>query len=215
MASFTFQHYRQTLNRAKDLGYKFLQCRDFREISNHEKVIILRHDIDFSLENALVFSKIEQDLGIASSYFVRLHSRRYNALDMKNYRIVQEIKRMGHEIGLHHEPDFAQFYTGDQHENLRNEISCFNTLFQTRIEGVSTHEPTRTAIQITEHNIGGFPLKYEAYFPCFVEGMKYISDSGNRWREGCMSEWIIREEPKLCILTHPGWWYELSSLENY
>ena len=212
---FSFEHYYNTLQKAKESGYKFLQCKEFAQIKNYEKVIILRHDVDFCLENSLVFSKLETSLGIKSTYFIRLHSRRYNPLDIKNYKIVQNIISQGHEIGLHHEPDFTNFCLNGGFSSIKDEINCFNTLFQTKIHGVSTHEPTRNAIQISPDNLHNFPLKYEAYFPHFIKDMKYISDSGSRWREGCMSEWIAKGEPKLCIVTHPGWWYEKSSLENY
>ena len=45
--------------------------------------------------------------------------------------------------------------------------------------------------------------------------MKYISDSGARWREGDMFEWLQKNTPKLYVLTHPVWWYDKTTLENY
>jgi|TARA_B100001094_G_scaffold274093_1_gene280857 hypothetical protein len=214
MSNFTFKHYKDTLQLALNKKYKFLKCEQYNLIKKHEKVIILRHDIDFSLENALKFANIENKLGIPSTYFIRLHSKYYNPLEYNSYNIIKSIQDLGHEIGFHQEPDFSSLFP-NPNEYLKQEIKSFNLLFQTQIKGVSTHEPARRGIQITPQNISEFNLEYESYFPIFTQQMKYISDSGARWREGCMSEWINQEKSKLYINTHPFWWFENSPLENY
>lgn len=215
MSNFTFLHYKNTLKLALDKEYNFLKCEQYDSISKFNKLIILRHDIDFSLENALKFAQIENNLGITATYFIRLHSKYYNPLEIKNYNIIQNLKKLGHEISLHQEPDFSYLNSSDPNQYVKDQIQAFNLLFQTQIKGISTHEPARRGIQITSENIKEFGLEYESYFPCFTQQMKYISDSGARWREGCMSEWIKKGEPKLNINTHPFWWFEKTPLENY
>ena len=214
MSNFTFKHYKDTLQFSLNKKYKFLKCEQYNLIEKYEKVIILRHDIDFSLDNALKFANIENKLGISSTYFIRLHSKYYNPLEYNSYNIIKAIQGLGHEIGFHQEPDFSSLFP-NPNEYLKQEIKSFNLLFQTHIKGVSTHEPDRRGIQITPQNISEFDLEYESYFPIFTQQMKYISDSGARWREGCMSEWINQEKSKLYINTHPFWWFENSPLENY
>lgn len=215
MSDFSFTHYKKTLQKAISKGYNFLKCEEYSFIPNYKNLIILRHDIDFSLENALTFAYIENDLNIKSTYFIRLHSKYYNPLELKNYNIIKLIKSLGHEISFHQEPDFAYLNHSDPDKYVLDQIQSFNLLFQTNIKGISTHEPARRGIQITPKNIKKFGLEYESYFPCFTKQMKYISDSGARWREGCMSEWIKKEEPKLYINTHPFWWFKNTPLENY
>ena len=80
---------------------------------------------------------------------------------------------------------------------------------------VSTHTKVLFICLIYSFLINDFSLKYESYFPEFTEDMKYISDSGARWREGCMCNWIKNNEKKLYINTHPFWWYKDTPLENY
>ncbi len=215
MDNFTFIHYKNTLETALGKNYKFLRCNQHFLIPSCEKLIILRHDVDFSLENALKFAKIEAELGIQSTYFIRFHSKYYNPLELKNYNIIQTIKNLGHEISLHQEPDFSYINSSTPNQYVKNQIQAFNLLFQVQITGISTHEPARRGIQITPENIKEFNLEYESYFPVFTKHMKYISDSGARWREGCMLEWIKKEEPKLYINTHPFWWFDSTPLENY
>ena len=69
MSNFTFNHYKDTLHLALSKKYKFLKCEQYNLIKEYDKVIIMRHDIDFSLDNALKFAQIENELGIFSTYF--------------------------------------------------------------------------------------------------------------------------------------------------
>lgn len=212
---FTYNHYKNTIQLALDKNYTFLRCEQYNKITEYDKVVILRHDIDFSLKGALKLAKIENELGVTSSYFIRLHSRHYNPLEYNSYKIIKKIQNLGHEIGLHQEPAFAFNMSEYPNEYVQQEINSFNSIFQTKIKGVSTHEPTRTKIQITPENISEFNIEYESYFPVFTQNMKYISDSGARWREGDMFEWLEKNTPKLYVLTHPVWWYDKTTLENY
>lgn len=211
---FTYKYYQNCLELAFEKGYKFLTCQEFDKIKDHNKVVILRHDIDFSLENSVVMAGIEHSLGIKSTYFIRLHAKQYNPLEYKSFRLVQRIKDYGHEIALHHEPDFS-FQFIDPLQYSKNEIESFNRLFNTHMKGVSTHEPARRGIMIKPENIDYFGLEYESYFDVFTKDMKYISDSGCRWREGDMKEWIEKGQEKLYVNTHPFWWFENTPLENY
>ena len=216
MSIFTYDYYRKSLETAIKKEYKFLMCKENNLIKNHNKVIVLRHDIDYSLENALKMALIESSLGLNATYFIRMHSKHYNPLEYKNYKIIKKIACLGHEIGFHQEPDFSNiFFENRQDEYVKNQIRCFADLFDVEVCGVSTHEPNRTGFQITKENLQYFNLNYEAYCPKLMSDVKYISDSGSRWREGDMLEWINKGESKLYVLTHPAWWYETTPLENY
>jgi hypothetical protein len=214
-ANFTFKYYKESLKKALEGGYNFIKCEDYKKIQSYEKFIIMRHDVDFSLDNAIILARIEHELGISSSFFIRLHARHYSPLELKYFRIVKEIINLGHEVGLHHEPSFSEVNNLNQEELLIKEIDYFNSLFNIKIKGIATHEPARTGIFVTEKNINKFPIEYEAYFPCFMKYAKYISESGGRWREGDILDWVNKKENKLYILTHPFWWYDQSRLENY
>ena len=48
----------------------------------------------------------------------------------------------------------------------------------------------------------------------FFKDIKYLSDSGGRWREGHFNEWV-NVENKLQVLTHPWWWFKKYPQENY
>ena len=83
-----------------------LPIRDFKDVlkSNLSRFCVLRHDIEFSVDRALILARIEKELGVISTYTVQLRNNTYNALSQKNIEAIQEIESMGHYIGLHQNP---------------------------------------------------------------------------------------------------------------
>ena len=136
--NFSFEHYKRTLEKSIELGYEFLCLKDHESIDRHEKLIMMRHDVDYSPKNALKMAEIENGLGINSSFFIRIHACFYNPLELKTYKIIQKIKNLGHEIGFHQEPDFSSLSPKDPDEYLVGEINSFNSLFNVKILGDST-----------------------------------------------------------------------------
>ena len=89
------------------------------------KFCVLRHDIEFSIDRALKMARIEHyDLGVHSTYTVQLRNNTYNALSQKNIEAIQEIKKLGHHIGLHQNPpkmnDSELYYLSRHMEAQRN-----------------------------------------------------------------------------------------------
>ena len=103
----SFNDYRQFLKTAVDSGFLFLPLNEFR-YKNNEKIICLRHDIDFSLNHSLKIARIENQANISATYFV-LHTAKYFYRDISKHKInkslISKLKylqnTLGHEIGLH------------------------------------------------------------------------------------------------------------------
>ena len=204
MSNFTYDHYRKTLKDYIKNGY---EVTDFSKTKNG-KQLILRHDIDMDMSLAENISKIEYDLSLTSIYFVRIHAKNYNALSIPSVKTMQKIASRGQEIGFHYEPSFTK---DEDHENA---ILAGKELLEKttglKIRYYTLHEPARTGLDMSKV----LPEMNRSYGVKFYEGFKYLSDSSARWREGCFSEHVNRWE-KLVVLTHPFWWYENSSGENY
>ena len=64
--------------------------------NNNNKLVVLRHDIDRKLGNALRMAELEHELGIQSTYYFRF------PYTFKP-DIIGKIKDLGHEIGYHYE----------------------------------------------------------------------------------------------------------------
>lgn len=213
MADFTLKHYKETLELALEKGYSLSPLKE-RNNPIGDKHILLRHDVDFTLDNAARMAQIESDLGVSSTYFIRLHAKNYHPFTLDNFKKLTTMISQGHEIGLHFEPDFYKQIEVDPISYLNKEIQILENAFDgMKILGAATHEPARCGYLLNDENIKETTLDYEAYL---IKDFKYISDSGARWREGSMHEWVSEEKVnKLLVNTHPLWWYDQTPLENY
>jgi len=207
--SFKFSHYEQTLQSAIAKGYKIIKLINYK--INRNKIIFLRHDVDFDLSQALKIAQIERSLGINSSFFIRMHGN-YNPFSFNNYLIIKKIQSMGHEIGLHHELGFAKFTNEDESDLIIKGKFLLESIIGAPIKGISFHQPSLwNKMNLDVYSLG---FEYDAYQDTFTKHVKYISDSCSRWHDGCMCQ-FIGKTTKLCILTHPFWWFEEVSMENY
>lgn len=209
MSKFTFDYYKEMLNNALLRGYQITPMKEYK--LNYEKHILIRHDIDFTIDNVEIFSKIENELNISGTYFIRINSKNYNPFSFCNSKIIKNLVDNNHEIGLHIEPDYYKYMGLDYVNYVNTLIDLFEHTFNIEIKGISTHEPARCGYIIDNNNIEKINVDYEAYI---IENFKYISDSGSRWREGDLNEWVNIEN-KIIVNTHPVWWYKKTPLENY
>ena len=85
---FTYDAYENLLLQFKEAGYSFIF---FKEEHDDSKEVILRHDIDNSLEDALKFAEIEARSGAKSTYFVLLGTEFYNVFTKESKNILKKI----------------------------------------------------------------------------------------------------------------------------
>ena len=177
----------------------------------------MRHDVDTQLDNSLTMAELENSLNISSTYFFRFHSHSYNPLCIKDARKIREISGLGHEVGLHYEPDFYSMIHGNFFVGLKNELNFLQQICGKKIVSIAPHEPCRTGIKCLDSDIKcELGVENDAYDSKFFDNFKYISDSSCRWREGSMLEhFTSMAHRKLYVLTHPYWWYDISPIENY
>ena len=185
---------------------KYKKTHTFSFFNNSSKNdIILRHDIDFSLDDALRIAKIENNLGIQSTYFILLHSQFYNPLSIDSSEFIRKILKLGHQIGLHYDEMFFKSNKIDISDSIKKEIELLEQHFNTKINAVVRHNPSISGKKI--------PIKLpvgvvDAMSEQFTLNRKYISDSVRNWRENsghyfCSDENIYDE---LQILIHPVLW---------
>jgi len=198
---FTYEAYIQLLKTIEENGYSFCNYENYLR---DEECVILRHDIDYSLEQAVKLARIEHEHGVSSTYFVLLSSDFYNPASSSSYRYLHEIIRMGHHVGLHFD-ETAYAYDGYKLEYyIRKEARILSDLLDVNINSFSLHRPNQKTIE-TELSIPGL---VNSYGNEFFLGFKYLSDSRRRWREPV--DEIIRSKAykRLHILTHAFWYHE-------
>jgi hypothetical protein len=197
---FTPAGYRSLISTLCEHGY---QARPYSDIDPESKHVLLRHDIDISVEAAHRIASIEAGFGLSATYFILLTSELYNPLSLDARSLLRDIHNMGHWIGLHFDAASVQ---GDadvlEHEAIR-QCEILETALSSRIDVVSHHRPAPN-IQGNPKAVAG---RIHAYQPKFFSEIGYCSDSGGRWRHSHPFDHPSFLAGKaLQLVTHPVWW---------
>ena len=176
--AFDLVHYRELLEAARAGGYRFA----FFDRDPRPGDLLLRHDVDLSLEAAVQLAELEAEAGAAATYFVMTQSVFYNLASAAGERALARLRELGHRVGLH-----AVYPQAELDERFDRVVAWHNP----RPEFMSA-------------SVDGMANAMEPRF--FVSG-RYRSDSNQRWREGCPHEALARGEFEwLQLLTHPEIW---------
>jgi hypothetical protein len=215
--SYSFLSYKETLETYVQEEYAVTSFSNFLQ-NPKNKHLILRHDIDNSIEQAIKIARIDASVGCTSTFFLRVHARGYNLLSLPSIQFIQEFGELGHEVQLHLEGGLGQWLGGSNLDWANRQKDVFEAAVGRELQGFSTHEPARfggIAFANELLDVWSESVKYHAYESRFMmPNMKYLSDSSGRWREGHFGLWV-NKEPLLQVLTHPFWWYEKTPAENY
>lgn len=169
------------------------------EYKNWQKGIILRHDVDFSLDLAFEFSRIEKRNNAFSTYYILLTSDLYNPLSNDSRKIIKTMLSEGFEIGLHFDPTVYGDITDESlEEEFQNEINILENTFKYKVESYSLHNPS---IHGKYPNFKGI---INAYNPDIASDDRYISDSMFSFRGKDPEEYVEKSKNQLVqFLTHP------------
>ena len=102
--AFDLEHYRELLEAAQAGGYGFA----FFEGSPQPRTVVLRHDVDLSLDAALRMAEVEAAAGAHATYFLMTGSVFYNLNSHEGEHALARLRELGHRVGLHavwHNPD--------------------------------------------------------------------------------------------------------------
>ena len=176
--AFTLDHYRELLEAAREGGYRFAH---FDEPPRRGD-LLLRHDVDLSLEAALEVAELEADAGVSATYFLMTESVFYNLASKVGVAALAGLRALGHRVGLH-----AVY----PHAALDERFDPV----------VAWHNPDSG--YMTAPIPGAVNVMQEGYF----DPPTYRSDSNQRWRSGCPHEELRSGGfPWLQLLTHPEIW---------
>jgi hypothetical protein len=176
--AFDLDHYRELLDAARSGGYRFA----FFDRDPHEGDLLLRHDIDLSLEAALRVAELEAEAGAGATYFLMTESVFYNVASTEGQAAIQRLRELGHRVGLH-----ALWPRVELDER-------FDPV-------VAWHNPDSEYLTVS---IDGAVNAMESRF---FSPETYRSDSNQRWRSGCPHEELRAGAfPWLQLLTHPAIW---------
>jgi hypothetical protein len=192
--------YRGLVAALLDRGY---EPRNYADADPEKRHVILRHDLDMSLEASLPVAEIEQTLGVTAHYFVLLRTEMYNLFSDAARKILRHLTGLGHQIGLHLD---ASLYDNDPavlQRAANEECTALEAAAGTAVRTISFHRPAKALLGYPETLAG----RLHAYQPRFFTQMGYCSDSRGTWRHGLpLDHAAVREGRGLQLLTHPIWW---------
>jgi hypothetical protein len=175
---FSLGHYRELLEAARAGGYGFA----FFEGEPQEGDLLLRHDVDLSLDAALRLAELEAGAGARATYFLMTESVFYNLASDEGEHALARLRELGHRVGLHAVYPHARL--DDRFEPV-----------------VAWHNPDPD--YMTAPVEGALNVMSEPWFAPAT----YRSDSNQHWRSGCPHRELRSGAfPWLQLLTHPEIW---------
>lgn len=204
-----FQKYKTLLSMTKKLySFEKIQVGAKQKAASlnriGKKVCFLRHDIDFSPQNALEIAKLENQLGITSTFTVLLSGKNYNAFELTTRKKLEEIQQLKHQIGLHFDPSSYDIQNTEELEfYLKKEKFFLENLLERPIDMFSFHNTSEFSLSMTNETYAGMENSYSSFYQNEVE---YVSDSNGYWRYKNWQQMLDEASQKIQILTHPVWW---------
>jgi len=158
----------------------------------HKQIVILRHDVDRNPENSLKVAKLEETIGIKSTYFFRVVPESYNL------NIMNKIADLGHEIGYHYEDIdliYSKFNNKEKEKLNKNKLielayhSFCENLDKLRsdfnIKTICMHGSPKSKFDNkliwSKYNYKDLDIIGEPYLDIDFNKVAYFTDTGRRW----------------------------------
>ncbi len=178
ICDFSLRHYRELLQAAKTGGYRWAGFDSAPSAGN----LILRHDVDLSLDAALAVAEVEADEGAWSTWFLMTRSVFYNLASSEGERAIERLRVLGHRVAHH-----AVY----PHVDLDGRFE----------PAVAWHNPD------PDYMRAPIPGAVNVMEAPFFDPDHYRSDSNHEWRHGCPHEQLAQGGFEwLQLLTHPEIW---------
>lgn len=181
--AFDLPHYRELLEAAQAGGYRFACFED----APREGDLVLRHDVDLSLDAALRLAELESDAGARATYFLMTESVFYNLASEEGERALARLRELGHRVGLHAVYPHVPHLQIGLDERFEPVVAWHNP------DPEYMSAPVEGAINVMA--------------PPWFDPATYRSDSNQHWRSGCPHDELRAGAfPWLQLLTHPEIW---------
>ena len=184
MKDFTLGAYIFYLNALKSSYSTVLRFDEFFLMNpKPETFCLLRHDVDRWPKKAFQMAKVEEQMGIRSTYYFRAKSCAFNL------EIIKGIATLGHEVGYHYEClSDANGDTSRALENFETNLERFREIAP--IKTISMHgrplspfdnrdmwrSPENHRLLLEKYGILG-----EVYLDIDYKEIAYINDTGRNW----------------------------------
>lgn len=176
---FDLAHYGELIAATQAGGYRFAHF----EGAPADGSVILRHDVDLSLDAALRMAELEHDAGATATYFLMTESVFYNLDSTEGVAAITRLRELGHRVALH-----AVYPDAPRDERFDPVVAWHNP------------DPEYMRAPLLDGRIN---VMQEPWF----DPQTYRSDSNQHWRSGCPhGELRAGAFSWLQLLTHPEIW---------
>lgn len=176
--TFDLAHYRELLRAAQSGGYRFAGFDGAPQKGD----LLLRHDVDLSLDAAVTVAEVEAEEGAWSTWFLMTRSVFYNLASKDGEQAVARLRELGHRVAHH-----AVYPDADLDARFDPVIAWHNP------------DP-----EFMSEEIAGVVNVMSA---TFFDPDHYRSDSNQVWRHGCPHDQLAAGEFEwLQLLIHPEIW---------
>ena len=136
VSEFTYDSYKQMIEiLLKD--YKFITFQNaYKYLKKKTPFVVLRHDVDISIEKALKIAEIDNSYGIQSTFFLLISSDTYNLHSKRGIDFANRLLDHKMEIGLHFD-----IFNGSG--NIIDDINVLEKVVREKINVVSHHRAGR------------------------------------------------------------------------
>tara|TARA_Y100001968_G_scaffold327331_1_gene372129 strand:- start:1048 stop:1797 length:750 start_codon:yes stop_codon:yes gene_type:complete len=205
---FDLESYGEMISTIKKLGYKIVFFEDLDVQDTH---LLLRHDVDISLESALKMAIYEANQKFYSTYFILLRSEMYNIYSSYATEIIKKILSLGHRIGLHFDNSiYTDKDSNSIDKNCEKECFALQSWFDIDITAISFHQPSKYEISL-DKKISG---RINTYQSLYFKRILYCSDSRGDWYYGHpLKSLMEKSNQAIQLLTHPIWWDTKSKID--
>ena len=212
---FSYEDYKEIIRIIQSTGNQ----AGYEEALTADKFVIMRHDVEYSVDRAYALAKVESSMDFTSTFFFQWTNNSYNILSRRNQDLIKDMHERGHVIGLHYALNGLTDMQEVRHQ-IKKEMDILSEMFGFPITQFSVHRPSPDVLReniklpVYVHTHATTGLGYMTYLKaaeagaagidcatsCFSGGTSHI------WRYGYPDEANITGYDKVQILTHPFAW---------
>ncbi len=231
---FTLKKYESLCKTISNFSYATVTFEQyFSQKDIPKNCILLRHDVDRNIENALKMADIEHRFNLVSTYYCRKTKQVFKP------EYFQKIASMGHEIGYHYETlDKAKGNEVEAIKIFEQELNVFREFIEIKTACMHGNplSPWLNSNIWKKYDFKEFGIIGEPYISLDYKNVIYLTDTGRTWanknirvKDVIRNEYnqknnllignisttddiinLIKEErfPQICLLAHPNRWHD-------
>ena len=93
---FSYEDYKEIIRIIQSTGNQ----AGYEEALTADKFVIMRHDVEYSVDRAYALAKVESSMDFTSTFFFQWTNNSYNILSRRNQDLIKDMHERGHVIGM-------------------------------------------------------------------------------------------------------------------